>query len=184
MRRPLWVWVVLLVSLFSGCSAFRGGSVLFEGTDAWLESMVKLREQAAQLPDRTGMMSAQRQALDQTVTLMGEIGKNPLYIAQTVIVAILQLVLGVGFLIGAVRLYRLQLRGVTILQLCNGAAIVLGIMNFLVFSLLRSQSTVPAESGEAWLAIIGMAIIFAPLYLLPLMLLTFCSRADFAPQRD
>lgn len=183
MSRPLWVWLVVVISFFSGCGALvSGGTGLFTAAvpNLAISRFEKLREQASQLPSGGGDQLSQLQELDKLIARTTELTQNPLYNAQALLMAIVQLALGFGFLIGLVRLYRLQFSGVTILQIANVVAILSTIATYAVqhFTGLMPQF-VPNEPGIQRFVIISSIFLSSLFYLLPLLLLTFCSKASF-----
>ena len=141
MPRPIWLWVVFLLSLIYFLTGLLGGSFALyiqlypekyikkiEEMNTFFHSIPGAMEAGAQLDQLD-------QSLEQTKTLL----KQPGYRMTGTIFAVIKIMLALGFLFGAISLFRLRLAGVSLLKAVYYCDLVIAISSMLLMHHLEQK---------------------------------------------
>lgn len=186
MKRPIWVWLICIVSLFLGITGLFGSPfVIYQALHPETISQIANRDRTQMEehmkdlpPELKTKMDNLYKSIDEQQTVLLEKFKSPWYRLWFFMTGILGGIISIGFFYGLVKLFRMQAIGITVLLVCFGYHLLVVVIGLFQMSSMTSSL---GDMGSLMGILASFGLLFsAAMYLVLMLILWFCDRERFA----
>lgn len=179
MNRPLWVWVVFLMSMVFTVTGLIGSGtgILFTFSGYQITQMEKMRSEFSSLPNSQEVNSQ----FDRMLEEQKKIASDPLRMSIAVVNCVLKFIISLALLVGGIRLFKMNSRGIGLLVSAYFADILLVLFGMTTSYILNKEyfQTLGTFSSAGLIAMVMTIIFSLILNGIPILCLLFGSKDNF-----